>query len=162
MKGKNVKQNNKYFFTLATGVVGGDEKELEERVQSVYPMQLKVGQLFKFTYVVKRKDYTAVVAATPRAPGGKYVAAMTRNPLVTEFLLDDYPVNDQIDFLTNLYTSDVLRKRKLITYRPTNILGFWKKVVGLFNHLFNSQVDLKNENFRTFITKKMMYCKVLK
>lgn len=162
MKGKNVKQNNRYFLTLATGVVGGEEKELDERVQSVYPMQLKVGQLFKFTYISKRKDYTAVVAATPRAPGGRYIAAMTRNPLVTVFLLDNYPLNDQIEFLSNLYTSDALRRKKLISYKPTNILGFWKKITNLFKYLFNSQVDLKNENFRTFITNNMLYCKVLK
>ena len=161
MEGSNVKQNNKYFLDLATGVVE-DPEELEERVDSLYPMQLKVGQLFKFTYTVKKRDYTAVVAATPRAPGGRYVAMNTRNPLLTAFLLDAYPLADQINFLDNLYNSDVLRKRKLVSYKPTNILSFWKKITALFRYLFNSQIDLKNENFRTFITTKMEHCKVLK
>ena len=49
MKGKNFKQNNEYFESLAISLSGGEDKA-RKRVRGVLPAQLRVGQLVKFSY----------------------------------------------------------------------------------------------------------------
>ena len=98
MKGKNFQQNNEYFNSLAISLSGG-KNEARKRVRGVLPAQLKVGQLVKFSYKNTARDYTVVVASTPRAPYGIYTAANTKNLLVTTFKLDTYTMEEQVKFL---------------------------------------------------------------
>jgi len=166
MQGSNFRQNDEYFESLATEVAGGDK--LEERVKAVTPMQLKSGQLAKFTYNKTRKDYTAVIASTPRAPYGHYTTANTRNLVVTAYLLEHYSSETVNAFLKALYASGALRKNKMVRYKPeahneyrSRMSRFWSNLMSKINLRVKSKTKLDSRNFRTFIAGQMTLCKVL-
>ena len=178
MRGRNYTQNNEYFNSLADSVAGEEEKK--ERVHSSFPTQLKVGQLVKFSYANTGWDYTGVVASTKRAPKGRYVAANTRNLLITMFLIDNYTMRDQETLLNNLYNSGPLKKRKLASYKPefhndptfgakgrkgfmlVRMERFWEGLLKKLNIKLASGARIDSRNFRTFISMKMQHCKVLR
>lgn len=168
MKGKNFLQNNEYFKSLAVSLSGG-LKEARKRVKDALPAQLKVGQLVKFTYRNTGKDYTVIVASTPRAPYGMYATANTNNILITTFRFDNYSMEDQVKFLTEVYESEVLEKMRLARYIPqehnsyfTKIQRFWTSFMKKINIKIKSKTKLDSRNFRTFSAFSMINCKVLK
>tara|TARA_Y100001951_G_C11180827_1_gene205833 strand:+ start:84 stop:590 length:507 start_codon:yes stop_codon:yes gene_type:complete len=168
MQGRNFRENDEYFSTLALEVAG-DPVSVSERVRPVLPRELKVGDLVKFTYarnlrkvrimqtkssaagrgqgkLVEWRDYTTVVASTPRAPFGSYVARNTKNWLITMFLIDNLNIEEQGDFLTEVYESGNLQKMELAEYAPRGA-----KIT-----------KLDDDKFKTFIASSMFNCKVLK
>ena len=166
MKGSNFRQNDDYFESLAVPIVG--EAELKDRVKAVTPMQLKSGQLVKFTYNKTRLDYTAVVASTPRAPYGHYTTANTRNLVITAYLLEHYSSDTLNAFLGALYASGALRKNKMVRYKPeahneyrSRMNRFWSSLMNKINIRVKSKTKLDSRNFRTFIAGQMTLCKVL-
>jgi len=166
MKGKNFQENNEYFESLAISLSGG-KNEARKRVRGVLPAQLRVGQLVKFSYKNTSRDYTVVVASTPRAPYGMYTTANTNNILVTTFKIDTYTMEEQVKFLDEVYKSGMQEKMKEVKYIPqehltyfNRVQRFWvnlaKKIIGRAN------TKLDSRNFRTFSVFGMINCKVLK
>lgn len=178
MRAYNFKENNEDFESLASPVVGSDD--LNERIKSVTPMQLRSGQLVKFTYSKTGRAYTALVAATPRAPYGHYTTANTHNSLVTMFLLYHYSKTTQTELVKELYGTGINRRRKMVSYKPqahlsyfsdkgptsssrmATIKRFWTNVMNKINLRVKSNTELKSQNFRTFLASQMIRCKVLK
>jgi len=166
MKGSNFRQNDEYFESLATPVAG--EEGLQDRVKAVTPLQLKSGQLAKFTYNKTKKDYTAVIASTPRAPYGRYTTANTRNLVITAYVLDHYSSETINAFLEALYSSGPLRKNKMVRYKPeahneyrSRMSRFWSNLMNKINLRVKSKTKLDSRNFRTFIAGQMTLCKAL-
>ena len=166
MQGSNFRQNNEYFRSLALEVAS--EEELKQRIRAVTPMQAKVGQLIKFSYSNTGRDYTALIAATPRAPGGLYTTANTRNTLLTMFLLDNYAMDTQAEFLRILYAKRFLAKNKMVSYKPqshneykSRMQRFWSNIMEKINLRVKSKTKLDSRNFRTFMARHMQHCKVL-
>ena len=166
MKGKNFKQNNEYFESLAISLSGG-KNEARKRVRGVLPAQLRVGQLVKFTYRNTGRDYTVIVASTPRAPYGIYTTANTKNLLVTTFKIDTYTMEEQVKFLEEVYKSEMQEKMKEVRYIPQEHLTYFNRIKRFWTNLINkiigrANTKLDSRNFRTFIVFGMTNCKVLK
>ena len=178
MIASNFKENNKDFESLAIPVVG--DEDLRERIRSVTPKQLRSGQLVRFTYNKTGRAYTALVAATPRAPYGHYMTANTRNNVVTMFLLHHYSKKTQIELVKELYDIGPNKRRKMVSYKPQAHLSypsdkgptsaskpaiskrFWTNIMNKINLRVKSATKLKSQNFRTFLVSEMVRCKVLK
>ena len=167
MRSRNFLQNKKYFDYLSSQVAEGGQTAVV--VKQILPTQVRVGDLISFTYSGTRSDYTALVAATPRAPKGLYTARHTKNLLITTFLLDNYSMEEQAKLLKKIHSKDMNSKQEIVRYKAEEhtkyfrrLWRFWSDFMEEINVKIKSKTKLDSRNFRTFISNKIVHCKVLR